>query len=791
MKKLFVSVLAIAGLVACNNEETIAIQGNTPMEFGGSFVENATRAAVDPSTTTNTLDAFDVWAFMDQVQGTVLVDEDVTKSGSKWAYTNVQYWLPEHTYYFSALAPMNSDNWDLDTTDADIDGMGVVSFTNVDGSEDLIYATTSVNTAGMKVGDNMPAVKFAFNHMLSKVKFTFKNGFRTNNVSLIVKEIKMSAPAAGELTLADESWTVDGTTTLEFGDVEALTMGQNAEAAQERLSIPAAATQEYKVTFTVEMYMGEVLAYTFEKESTITGATFEKGKAYNFVAEINPENLNLTAIEFDVVVNDWVNQTINGGAIGSNWEVVSTIEALQAALDAATGNTSISLGANLTGNVTVPELKGATVSINGNGYTFDGTFALVGGSTYGQGTTVFENINFATTALNGYDAFIYCNEQNGNTRYPDNVVIKDCTFAGANELPVGAKFRSLNGTLLITNCKAENMHSLVQLTSCGEATVTIDGAVVENCKNGIGLGFTANAVIKNSTINAREYGVRADGCATTTDIINSTIEAKQPVIVRKVTADGYVLNVDDATVLTTAEAFQVIFTAKSDDVEYVIPTVGFTCNAPAELTVFPEDFAVVATVEDLKSAVNKAALVNFESAVNNGSNAITVQGNDVVLNMDGNKLTAGGNGTNNYAFHVYNSNVEVNDVNLDGAGFAVMQGSSVTINDGVIAAKPGKSGRNLFYVTGNSTVTVNEGTYTFDRTSCYFVYVEAGSTCYINGGHYEKPLANNASKDSFVSLASEGTVIITGGTFNVNPTQWLADGYKATKSGAIWTVSAE
>ena len=97
----------------------------------------------------------------------------------------------------------------------------------------------------------------------------------------------------------------------------------------------------------------------------------------------------------------------------------------------------------------------------------------------------------------------------------------------------------------------------------------------------------------------------------------------------------------------------------------------------------------------------------------------------------------------------------------------------------------------MFYVSGNSTVTVNEGTYTFDRTSCYFVYVEAGSTCYINGGHFEKPLANNASKDSFVNNASAGTVIITGGTFNVNPTKWVAAGYKAEKSGKIWTVTKE
>ena len=215
---------------------------------------------------------------------------------------------------------------------------------------------------------------------------------------------------------------------------------------------------------------------------------------------------------------------------------------------------------------------------------------------------------------------------------------------------------------------------------------------------------------------------------------------------------------------------------------------GFTTAADGEWFVVARG---AASVNDLTVALNNASIVNFEDAIDNGSNVIAINDNDVVINMDGQQYTGGGMGTNNYAFNVFGSEVEVNDANIVGAGFAVLDGSEVTVNSGSIEAKPGKSGRNMFYVVGNSVVTVNEGTYTFDRTSCYFVYVEAGSTCYINGGHFEKPLANSASKDSFVNNASAGTVVITGGTFNVDPTKWLAEGYKAEKSGKIWTVSAE
>ena len=197
------------------------------------------------------------------------------------------------------------------------------------------------------------------------------------------------------------------------------------------------------------------------------------------------------------------------------------------------------------------------------------------------------------------------------------------------------------------------------------------------------------------------------------------------------------------------------------------------------------------TLDGFSTAINTESVVYMEDKIDNGTNVLPINNNNVVMNMNNEEYIGGGNGTNNYAFNVFGSNVEVNDANIKGAGFAVLDGSEVTVNSGAIAATPGKSGRNMFYVVGNSTVTVNEGNYTFDRTSCYFVYVEAGSTCYINGGHFEKPLANNASKDSFVNNASAGTVIIKGGTFNVDPTNWLADGYKATKSGKFWTVTAE
>ena len=79
MKKILVSALAAMTLVACMQEEIVTLTQSDAISFQGAYVENATRAAVDPSTTTASIDGFDVWAFMNESNGTVLNDEDVKK----------------------------------------------------------------------------------------------------------------------------------------------------------------------------------------------------------------------------------------------------------------------------------------------------------------------------------------------------------------------------------------------------------------------------------------------------------------------------------------------------------------------------------------------------------------------------------------------------------------------------------------------------------------------------------------------------------------------------------------
>ena len=318
MKKLFVALLAVAGLTACFNEEVVRVQDPTAISFEANWVENATRAdvAVDPSTTTESLTGFKVWGFMDTVDGKVFEGEEVTGSKGNFTYNNIAYWLPAHTYYFAALAPIGG-NWTLNTEAANYYGAGIVNFLNANGTEDLLYAA---NVEAAPALGTAKTVNFTFSHLLSKVKFTFTNGFTNENMYIDVKNVRIvNAPKAGSINLAVENWwdnddwqLTEETVELAFGDACAKTPWKQTQvAANELLTIPASAEYKYNVEFDVVLYVGDVEAYKGTKTSYVQGVALEMGKAYNFSATLNASNfteegVELMPIVFDVEeVNKW------------------------------------------------------------------------------------------------------------------------------------------------------------------------------------------------------------------------------------------------------------------------------------------------------------------------------------------------------------------------------------------------------------------------------------------------------------------------------------------------------
>ena len=198
--------------------------------------------------------------------------------------------------------------------------------------------------------------------------------------------------------------------------------------------------------------------------------------------------------------------------------------------------------------------------------------------------------------------------------------------------------------------------------------------------------------------------------------------------------------------------------------------------------------AEVANATDLEAALNNPDVdhVNMISAINNANKIISVKGNEVTLNMLDNNLIGGGSVI--WAFNLNDTDMELNNANISNGGIRLDNGSNLTVNSGKIAGKFTASSRNLFWVDGNSTLTINDGDYSTGHTKTRIIYVTSGSTVYIKGGKFTLTHQNASTMYEVVNSGSTGKVIISGGTFNADPTKWLADGYVAIKENGIWTV---
>ena len=323
MKKAFVAILSLAALVACSQDSVVKTPESTAISFDNMFVENKTRAAADPSTTTDNIEEFAVWGFRNTADELVFNNERVYKNGAEWTYDNLQYWMEGKDYFFGAVSPVNHKDVTVDTKDMSKDGLGTISFTNTDGSVDLIYAEKVVYAS--EINPSAPEkVKLQFAHLLSRVKFSFKYNFPNELTTVAVKNIKINnSPANGSIDVtearADWSWNIpqNGATMLvDFGHVENgsefAAMDTYYESDKYRLIIPTDETRNHDITFDIIVYNNHVEAQTYSISTTLKDKAFVQGKSYNIVTEITPDNIvdgGLKPIEFDVIeVEEWLDE---------------------------------------------------------------------------------------------------------------------------------------------------------------------------------------------------------------------------------------------------------------------------------------------------------------------------------------------------------------------------------------------------------------------------------------------------------------------------------------------------
>lgn len=328
MKKLFFAGLAAVCLLSsCDKEVEVAQQGAIGFD---PYINKSTKG-IENDLTTASLKTFGVYGWQDGVA--IFNDQVVNNNNGVCTYEPVQYWVDGSEYYFEAIAPRTAVGGGTITFEAKkgvkgsmegdkqhwTDG-GKLTFVN-DGITDMLYAHNDYGTADVA---NIRKVGLEFYHLLSRVKFTFVNGFPSKvdgqgYYTIAVSDVKIAdAYKNGVVTPAvNTQWAAtENTLALDFTDVVTEEVLPEAnEAVDHMYFIPFNGEATYTLSFKVLMTqydangnkIGEAKEFT-HGDVKITSAMLA-GNSYNFTATLDAENINpdqeMKPIEFEVTVDEW------------------------------------------------------------------------------------------------------------------------------------------------------------------------------------------------------------------------------------------------------------------------------------------------------------------------------------------------------------------------------------------------------------------------------------------------------------------------------------------------------
>lgn len=275
MKKMFIPVLALLGMVACTNENEpeIEISNNEPVEIKmvASIIDvNAkTRAVVESGTPVDVAFArIDSETEPTDWKTSTAVTANIATSGVL-SFNPKQYYSPkasEKAYFIGYYPTGTLTN-------------GVVTFSSTDGTQDIMYAPR-IN------GDkNSSTLTASFVHKLAQLQFKFKKdaSFEKNAKvqSVVIKGTKLPISlniADGTITYAE---TATDITAFTGGSYDIATDGGNAIVPEKNLIQVGASGIKLDVTLDDGTIFSDVLVSLTTKEATahIITLTFKQAEA--------------------------------------------------------------------------------------------------------------------------------------------------------------------------------------------------------------------------------------------------------------------------------------------------------------------------------------------------------------------------------------------------------------------------------------------------------------------------------------------------------------------------------
>lgn len=328
MKRIFLAILIITAMVSCSKDCVVSTAPRQAITFGNVFIENSTRTA-EKFYTIESLDKFFVYGKVSNTVNTVNLYKGamVEKTDDEWNCDVTQYWVPECYYDFVAVSDVTATN----PVNQNADNGAVVVLTDVNNGlpeeikydassqKDLLYAkiTSPISTSsdGIPITgvDEKGNVLFTFNHLLSKVMFTFTNGFtEASGVTLKVVDIKITdAAKIATYSCLNNQWANESAhfsgedgDFLSFGDtgdIAPFKTGANSVAC---VLIPQTG-KSYTITFTINHNKGDKPT---NKTITTQKITLLPGHSYNLTTELNAGNVEgVVPITFNINKHNWEN----------------------------------------------------------------------------------------------------------------------------------------------------------------------------------------------------------------------------------------------------------------------------------------------------------------------------------------------------------------------------------------------------------------------------------------------------------------------------------------------------
>ena len=299
---------AVVALSSCTKNEVLEVAENRAIGFD-AFVGKSTRVTDD--VTLKNLGSFELYGWRGDNQIFNKQSVSVTEKGV-CSYEPLQYWEANYKYNFEAIAPA-ADGTKVAFA-ANKTG-GTITFVN-DGETDLIYAKAEEKTTGETISETPRAVSLTFKHLLSRVKFTFTNGFPKNAAAKItVSDVKITNTyASATITPATGEWGTYGNANkkeITFKSENVADVVATASEETEHMYLIPHTSPSYTLSFNVTLDQNGATT-KYSHETTITTA-MAKGNSYNFTATLTEKNIDpktqLFPIEFTALETPWTDFT--------------------------------------------------------------------------------------------------------------------------------------------------------------------------------------------------------------------------------------------------------------------------------------------------------------------------------------------------------------------------------------------------------------------------------------------------------------------------------------------------